>query len=133
MLLGFTHGMAVSAAAVVLITVLGIAPQLAAITGTKRFINVYGYSLCAGAVLFSMAELLEWRFSLKPSSWVLAVCMTLWGIFTGVFLSALAEVFNIFPALTSKLGLKQTIYAIIIALAAGKVCGAVISLITPYF
>lgn len=132
--IGVCHGIATSASVVVFISILGIVPQLAVITGTKRYVNFYGFLLCAGAVIFALLELLNLRFKLGfleiPA--MITVFLIL-GIFTGILLSAIAEVFDIFPAFTGKLGLKNGLKFLIAALALGKIGGSMLAFLTPFF
>lgn len=132
--IGFSQGMAVAAAVEVLLAILGIVPQLATVTGTRKQIQIYGYSLCAGIAFFASMHLFEWRLA---SGWLgiglLAFCMLLWGVFTGVLLCALAEAFDIIPAFTSKLNLGRLVKWFIIVLALGKMAGSAVYWLTPFF
>ncbi len=134
MALGLVHGIATSASVVVFLSILGIVPQLAVVTNTTRQRNVYGLALGLGAVTFAMADLLDFRLSLGAFRLpAMAFVLLLWGLFTGILLSALAEVFDIFPAFTGKLGIRDGLKILILALALGKMAGAAVSLFTPYF
>lgn len=132
--ISFAFGMGVSAAVVVFLSILGIVPQLASITGTRRYVNLYGLLLGAGTVFFSLADLLNWKLPLGVMGpYLYWVVMVIYGVFTGVLLSALAETFDVFPAFTSKLKLSKSVKWLIFVFAAGKVIGSLIFWLTPYF
>ena len=134
LIVSFATGIAVSAATVVIISVLGIVPHMAAVTGTKRFINSYAFTLCAGVVIGALLSMLQPRLGVPALGGALFfVFELLSGVYTGFFLSALAEVLDIFPAIYGTLKLKRVGAMLIIALAAGKCAGTLLFQLTPYF
>jgi len=131
-LVSLGHGMAVGAAAALVIGVLGLVPQCAAVTGTRRFIPLFGWMVCLGA--FAAAVFHLCGFSGAPGALpLLALFSLLAGIYLGVVLSALAEVLNIFPALSGKLKLAACIRMLVFVLAVGKVLGVAAYYFTPWF
>lgn len=131
-LIALGHGLTVGAAAALVISVLGVVSQCAAVSGTRRFIPLYGKVVCLGA--FCAASFHLSGFSGVPEALPLLVLYTFFaGVYLGVVLSALAEVLNIFPVLSGKLKLATCIRVLVFVLAAGKVLGVATYYFTPWF
>lgn len=135
MLIALAQGAAVGAASMLIFSVLGLASQSAAVTGTKGQIRLYGWAICAGAVLFPSLQLLDVSglFAPPAGKFFLLPAGLLSGMFIGALLSALTEVLDIFPALSGKLKLSGQLKAMIFALALGKTLGVSVYYLTPWF
>ncbi|MGI6192638.1 MAG: stage V sporulation protein AB [Christensenellales bacterium] len=126
------HGLTVGAAVALVFVVLGLVSQCAAVSGTRRFIPLYGKMVCLGAFASSIFHLTGFSGAsgLEP---LLFLFTLLAGVYLGVVLSALAEVLNIFPVLSGKLKLAKCIRVMVYILAAGKVLGVASYYLTPWF
>lgn len=133
-LIPLTHGFTVSAAVMIFLSILNIAPHLAGVTQTQRYIRLYGWTLCGGTLFFGFLSLLMPTLVKGRLGEILfTIIAFLDGMFTGVLLAALAEVFDIFPSITGKLKIKKAVKVMIVALALGKVTGSLIYWLTPWF
>lgn len=134
LIIGFAHGISVSASVAVFISVLGIAPQLAHVTRTGKIINFYGICIMLGVFLGSILDLLYIRLPYNFLSEVIFIIVLVFsGIFTGVLLSALAEVLDIMPAIGTLFKEKAPFKFLVIVLAISKIIGSLLYTFTPYF
>lgn len=131
-LIGLGQGFAVGAAVVLVFVTLGLTSGCAAITGTRRSINLYGWAACLGAMIAAPLHLLTVSGG-KAIAWLMPVVAALGGIYVGMLLCALVEVLNIFPVLTGRLKLTQAIQGLAIALALGKTAGVLVYYVTDWF
>ncbi len=132
LLFSLGHGIAVGAAVALVFVVLGLVSQCAAVTGTRRHVPLYGRMVCLGAVIASSMHLLGFSGALWALP-LLSVFGLLAGMYLGIVLSALAEVLNIFPVISGKLKLANSIRMMVFALAAGKALGIAAYYFTPWF
>ena len=131
-LIALGQGVAVGAAVVLVFVTLGLVSGCAAITGTRRSVKLYGTLVCVGAVIAAPLHLFE--FSGSPEGLILLPVATfLGGMYVGMFLCALAEVLNIFPALTGRLKLAQAVKTMVFSLALGKTAGVLVYYLTDWF
>lgn len=131
-LVSLGQGLAVGAAVALVFVVLGLVSQCASVTGTRRFVPLYGKMVCLGAIVTSALHLLG--FSGAPWAMpALSVFGLLAGMYLGAVLSALAEVLNIFPVVSGKLKLANSMRLMVFALAAGKALGVAAYYFTPWF
>ena len=130
--IGLAQGAAVGAAAVLVFSTLGVSSQMAAITGTRSRIRLYGRAVCLGVVVLTTLHVTGF----EGSAWLLPILPLLGllaGMYLGMLLSALAEVINIFPALSGKMQLGGCVRALVWALALGKTAGVLVYYFTPFF
>lgn len=127
--IGFGGGVVSAGGFAAFITLIGVVPRLAGLTETKQYIKQYERSLALGFVIMNIVSLypIQWEFT--PSLIILTI-LTLAGGFAGIFsgclAGALAEVLEIFPIITLKYKMQNTIKYIIFALALGKCAGSLI-------
>jgi stage V sporulation protein AB len=130
----FAQGIVVAAGTAVFISLLGIVPQLATVTGTTQNIKYYAYALFLGIFVGALFNLLPVRGNPGIAGQIgLALIELFWGIFLGVLLSALAELFNVLPSVLTQLQLSKTLRILIVALMLGKVTGILAYWLTPFF
>lgn len=120
--IGFAGGLAVGSGFVAIITVLGIIPRLIQLSKSDHLIKVYG--ACA-----IMGTLFGTYLSFTNIAWDNHVMvLILWGIFHGIFngmlAAALAEVLNVFPLLSKRLGINKYLMSLLMAVVFGKVFGS---------
>lgn len=128
--IGLAQGVAVGAAAMLVFSTLGVASQLSAITGTRGSIRLYGGAICLGMVALTTLYTAGLRGvkALLPLLLPIGLCA---GIYTGMLLSSLAEIIDIFPAVSGKLRLKGCVRLLVWALAFGKTAGVLFYYLSP--
>lgn len=128
--IGLAQGVAVGAAAMLVFSTLGVASQLSAITGTRGSIRLYGGAICLGMVALTTLYTAGFRGvkALLPLLLPIGLCA---GIYTGMLLSSLAEIIDIFPAVSGKLRLKGCVRLLVWALALGKTAGVLFYYLSP--
>ena len=104
MLFGLCAGMVVAAGLFTFISTLGIVTRLAQITRTANWLHWYENGFIAGGILGNLL----WIFSvpLVTGAVGLIVSGLFFGIFTGCFIGAIAEILNAFPIFMHRVGLK---------------------------
>ena len=116
-------GTATSAGTFALLVTLGIIPRMAGRTRTGKWIPRYEDMICLGGTVGCVISLLPW---VRPSyaAWTPAVFGLCAGIFVGCQAVALAEILNVFPIMFRRIKLKTGLSYIMIAMALGKMAGA---------
>jgi stage V sporulation protein AB len=130
-LVGFTSGMVVSGAVIAFITAIGVVPRLAQKTGTAAYAKTYEMAIAVGALFGTLAGFAGITIPLGGA--FMAPFGLLAGIFYGVLAMSLAEVLNVIPILARRSGLRSAVSWFILAVAAGKVTGALLYIIVPGF
>lgn len=121
-ILGFTNGLVVGAAFAGFISMLQIIPRLVHISRTYEYKILYQNVFSLGVITFTIIYLFDYNIQLN--NFMVAVIGITFGIFIGMFSSALAEVLNVIPVLSKKLKVKNELKIIIYALLLGKVAGS---------
>jgi len=122
--LGLAAGFAVGSAFVALLIVLDIVPRLVQFTRAHRRSWAFESALLAGAMYFSCADFFRWTLPL-PNVALLAPAV-FQGVFVGMLAAALTEVLNVIPIVTKRLRLKPYLFALLMAMALGKVAGSLV-------
>lgn len=120
--IAFGGGVTVGSAAAAFISILQVVPRLVQISNTRQYIKLYQYSISIGFILFSIIYFSDYHMNLNKY-FVVPIGFT-YGVFIGLFSSALAEVLNVIPILSKKLKIKDNLRYVILTLMAGKVIGA---------
>lgn len=120
--IGFSGGLAVGGGFIAFLMLLNIIPRLLQISQTKHLLNVYISCVILGA--FAGTYLSFTDHSIGQSSLFLSVWGIFHGIFNGMLIAALAEVLNIFPIISKRIGMKRYLYAFLMAIVFGKVIGS---------
>ncbi|MCI8814416.1 MAG: stage V sporulation protein AB [Lachnospiraceae bacterium] len=120
--LGLCAGGIVASAAVAFLIGLGIIPRYAGITHTADKILLYEDTMMLGALAGNVFYVFHLPIRFGP--WGLGIYGLFSGIFLGCWILALAEMADIFPVIARRLKLKHGIPVIIIAIALGKITGA---------
>jgi stage V sporulation protein AB len=119
----FGGGVTVGSAAAAFITLLQIVPRLIQITETQDYVKLYQYTMVSGFVLFTFIYFSNFHVGLNKI--FVGLIGLVFGIFIGLFSSALAEVLNVVPVLSKKFKLKDRLKYVIGALLLGKVTGSI--------
>ncbi|RAP76445.1 stage V sporulation protein AB [Paenibacillus montanisoli] len=122
-ILGFAGGLGVGSALVALLIVLDLIPRLAQIAYAYRKSIWFETAVVSGAVFWSFADFLEFRFWL-PKWLTLPLIGTFDGIFVGMLGAALTEVMNVLPILAKRLRLSNYLVSLVYAMVLGKVTGS---------
>ena len=123
MLIALAGGITAGSAAAAFLALLEVIPRLMQISDTRNYIKLYQWVLTFGFVLFTLIYFTE--FHLNLSKYVAIPSGFLYGMFIGIFSSALAEVLNVIPVLAKKLKLRDHLVYVIYTLMAGKVIGSI--------
>jgi stage V sporulation protein AB len=130
-IIGFCSGVLVSGAVFAFITIVGIVPRLAQKTNSTRYIKVYESAIAlggiAGVVLGFFTKSVSWGIGVLPVIGMAA------GIFYGCMAMSLAEVLNVIPILTRRAKLQRGMFFIVLAIALGKLAGALLYFLIPGF
>lgn len=123
-IIGFASGFIVAGGVVALMIGLGIITRFIGVTHTASHIRLYEDAILLGTVTGTILTVFE--VQLLIGAWILGLAGFFMGIFVGGWILALAEVINVFPVYSRRLGLTKGISWIIIAIAAGKVIGSLL-------
>lgn len=121
-IIGFAGGLTAGSAAAAFLALLEVIPRLMQISDTRNYIKLYQGVLTFGFALFTLIYFTN--FHLNLSKYVAIPAGFLYGMFIGLFSSALAEVLNVIPVLAKKLKLRDHLIYVIYTLMAGKIIGS---------
>ncbi len=121
-LTGFSGGFLVAGGVASIMVGLGIITRFIGITHTARQILWYEDAILLGAVAGNTATVFD--FELVTGLWLMALTGLFIGIFVGGWIMALAELVDIFPVYSRRLGIRNGARAIVITLALGKTAGS---------
>lgn len=126
---GFCEGIVAGGAIAAFITILGIIPRLCWITRTARYIAWYEIAVVLGVLSSSLG------YFLKPRLGMGGLAAVLFGFFAGIFIgliaAALAEVLNVLPVMSRRMGITEFAGYIFVSLVLGKVVGSIIYWVFP--
>lgn len=123
-IIGASSGFIVAGGVIALIVGLGVITRYAGITHTGKHVRLYEDAILLGAVFGNLMTIYFIRMPLgAPALAVMGLCS---GIFVGGWILALAEVVNIFPIFSRRIGLTKGMSFIIICIALGKVTGSLL-------
>lgn len=124
-LLGVCAGGVISAGIFAFLAIIGIFPRLIHYTGTKRSILLYETLLILGGTTGNILDLYH-----VPIAGTGMAALIVWGLFSGIFVGclvmSLAETLKAFPVLGRRLRMTVGIQYMILAIAAGKLAGALL-------
>ncbi|MCD7833581.1 MAG: stage V sporulation protein AB [Lachnospiraceae bacterium] len=123
-IVGFASGFLVAGGVASVMIGLGILTRFIGISHTARQILWYEDAIFLGAMAGDVVTLFD--FKLAGGAWMLVPAGIFIGIFIGGWIMALAEIVDIFPVYSRRLGITQNVSWLVIALAAGKVAGSLL-------
>ena len=123
-LIGVGSGLVVSGAVFAFITIVGIVPRLAQKTRTERHVRVYETAIILGGIFGTLTGVVN--FTLPIGSVPVVVLSLANGVFFGALAMSLAEVLNVIPILTRRGRLQQGMFYFVLAIALGKLVGALL-------
>ncbi|WP_221565303.1 stage V sporulation protein AB [Alkalihalobacillus sp. TS-13] len=122
MLIGLGGGLAVGAGFVAILTVFGIIPRLMQITKTYSKLKGYEIGIITGVLFSSWYGLRD--LTISSSQWLLIPIGIASGTFIGMLAAALTEVLNVLPILMKRVGFKEQVLILLMAILFGKVVGS---------
>lgn len=122
--IAFSSGVVISGAVFAFIAVIGIVPRLAQKTKTEDKIRFYEEAIIWGGILGTASMVVDFYLPIgKVLVGIYAGCI---GIFFGCLAVSLAEILNVIPILTRRGGVQSGLKYFIIAVALGKLIGAIL-------
>lgn len=121
-LIGFSSGFIVAGGVVALMVGLGIITRFIGISHTAKKIAFYEDAILLGTIVGTI--LTTFDVELVLGVWILAVGGIFTGVFVGGWIMALAEVVNVFPVYSRRLGITKGTSWIVLSLAIGKTLGS---------
>lgn len=121
-IIGLGGGLIVGGAIAAFISMLEIIPRLVHISRTHQYKIAYQNAFTVGVITFTIIYFFDYNIEL--GNIIVGLIGLIFGTFTGIFSSALAEVLNVIPVMAKKLKLKDDLKIIIYALLFGKVAGS---------
>jgi len=113
------------------IAAIGIVPRLAQKVGAPNKIKLFETVLMLGGI-FAVCTFLV-NINLYTGHFIAAAIAACIGIFVGVLSMSLAEVLDVVPILTRRLRLQKGMVFFVLAIAFGKMCGALMHALVPGF
>lgn len=123
-IIGFSAGFIVAGGVVALMIGLGIITRFVGISHTAKYVRYYEDAILFGTIAGTV--LTVFKVQLVLGSWILVLAGLFMGIFVGGWILALAEVINVFPVYSRRLGITKGLSWVIIAIAVGKVVGSLL-------
>jgi stage V sporulation protein AB len=124
MFVGLAGGMAVGGGLVAFLTVLDVIPRLARIIRMREGVRLFENAVIVGAIFWTIIDFFNVNIHLSLSA--PAVLGILSGVFVGMLAGALTEVLNVIPIMAKRLGMKEYILWLLMAMILGKVIGSII-------
>jgi len=121
-LIGMSGGFIVAGGVIALLVGLRIVTRFAGITHTGKNAKIYESFILLGAVFGNILSV--YQVSLPLGATGLMILGLFSGIFVGGWIMALAEIVNIFPVFSRRIGLVKGLSWIIISVALGKTVGS---------
>ena len=118
----FGGGVLVGGAYAAFITLIKVIPRLTQFTETNGYLKFYESIFTCSTILFTIIYFSD--FSMNIGRIGIIVSGLFYGIFLGIFSSALAETLNVIPVIAKKFKIKKQIKIVFISIVIGKVCGS---------
>jgi len=132
--IGFSSGMLISGAVIAFLSAIGVVTRLAQKTSTPKYMKWYESAIAIGGIFGAVHGLFRLQITALPFRGVLVAALgLLCGIFIGVLAMSLAEVLNVIPILARRARLQQGLFYFVLAIALGKMAGALLYALVPGF
>lgn len=122
---GLCAGGIIAAGIFAFLAIIGVFPRVIGKSGTKKHILLYETLIILGGSLGNALDLFEFPIWVG-GKWALAVFGTAVGIFVGCLAMSLAETLKTLPVMNRRIHLAVGIQYIILAVAVGKLAGALV-------
>lgn len=124
---GLSAGCVTSAALFALIVTIGVVSRLAQKTRTASLMKWYERCFMAGCIMANSFYIFRIQWN-GDSIFLLGIFGLFMGIYVGCFISALAEVIQVFPVVFKCLNLKAGTKLFVLGMSVGKVAGGLLNL-----
>jgi stage V sporulation protein AB len=131
MLVAFANGLTVGSGLVAFLAIIGLVPRLAEVTHTEHSLRWYQLVMVLGSTLATLELIYPANFHLP--GYMSIIPGIFMGLFVGCLAAALAEVLNVLPVMTRRVGLLIYIRFLLLAMILGKVCGSLLYWLVPGF
>lgn len=122
---GLSAGGVIAAGIFAFLAIIGIFPRLIGITHTARQVMLYETMLILGGIFGNAMDLYGIRPPAGGAALLLVFGLSV-GVFVGCLVMSLAETLKALPVLNRRLRLAVGIQYMILAIALGKLCGALL-------
>lgn len=123
-LIGISSGFIVAGGVIALLVGLGIITRYAALTKTAGQVRIYETGILFGGIFGNLLTIYGIKVPLgSVGVGVMGLCF---GIYVGSWILALADIVNIFPVFSRRIGMTKGMSIVIITIAAGKVIGSLL-------
>lgn len=123
-IVGLSGGLVVAGGVIALMVGLGVITRFAGLSHCAKHVWIFEDAICLGALFGTIMT------TYKPDLPLNVPGLLILGFFSGIFVGgwilALAEIVNIFPILTRRIGLTKGLSIVIIAIALGKTLGSLL-------
>lgn len=130
-LIGLGSGIVISGGIFAFIAILGVVPRMAQKTKTESHMSFYEDCILFGGIYGGINMILPIKLPLG------IVGLLLFGLFAGIFIGSvavsIAEVLDVVPILTRRIYLKKGLVYLMLAVAIGKMAGAILYFLVPGF
>lgn len=130
-LIGLGSGIVISGGIFAFIAMLGVVPRMAQKTKTEKHISFYEDCILYGGIFGGVNIIGTIKIPLGSLTLVMIGLLT--GIFVGCVAVSLAEVLDVVPILTRRISLKKGLVYLMLAVALGKMAGALLYFLYPGF
>ena len=120
---GLSFGVLVSGGAAALVTGLGILARFIGVSRTADRILLYEKGVFLGVVWGTLMTVFP-DIRMPFGALGLGICGIFTGVFVGGWILALAELANVFPVFSRRLGITRGTVFLVLSLAAGKTAGS---------
>lgn len=130
-IIAFASGIIISGAVFAFIAIIGVVPRLAQKTKTEDKIRFYEEVIIWGGIIGTVSMLYD--FYIPIGKFLAVIYSTCIGIFFGCLAVSLAEILNVIPILTRRGKIQTGLKYFILAVALGKLIGALVYSRIPSF
>ena len=122
LVIGFSSGIIIGGAFIAILTFLGIIPRLIQLSKVEHLVHSFSAAVVFGTLFGTYLSFTPITVDLH------VITLMVWGIFQGIFngmfAAALAEIINVFPLLSKRIGLEKYMLFLLMAIVFGKICGS---------
>lgn len=120
--IGFSSGIVIGSVFIAILTFLGIIPRLIQLSHSANLVNVLALAVILGTLFGTYLSFTP--FTSNQTVITLLFIGLFHGIFNGMFAAALAEVLNVFPLLSKRIGMEKYLLLLLMAVVFGKIVGS---------
>lgn len=122
--IGLSGGLIIAGGVIALMVGLGVLTRFIGVSHCAKHVWIVEDAVCLGSLFGTIMTV--YGISLPVGIPGLIITGFFFGVFVGGWILALAEIVNIFPIFTRRIGLVKGLSVVIIAIALGKVTGSLL-------